>query len=163
MPEMPSTAGPRHATRGFTLTELVVTLTIVAGMAAMSLPSFQRAIEQSRADIAVANLRAVWAAERLYWLEYHSYTPITIPATAMQSLENLGLIDAEIVSGSGGYSYAVTAATENTFTATATHVNGLGSFSIKETGAVSGHVILGNGENALKIRKGIQWESTDSP
>jgi type IV pilus assembly protein PilE len=153
MPTAPHTADRSPARRGFTLTELMVVTVIIGVLAAMSVPSFRKAVEQSRADIAVANLRAIWAAERLYWLEYHTYTPT--PGTALQGLNELGLIDKEVVSGTGGYTYAVTSATATTFTATATNINGLGSFSIKEAGELSGSVELGT----FKIESGLQWTS----
>ncbi len=129
------------ARRGFTLTELMVVTTLIGVMAAMSVPSFTRAVQQSRVDISVANLRAIWAAERLYWLENHTYTPVTAPTTpdqALQSLQNLGLLDAEVLSGVGGYNYSVTSGTTTTFTAQATSINtwGLGCLTIDQTGSV---------------------------
>ena len=80
---------PLAARRGFTLTELMVVTTLIGVMAAMSVPSFQRAVQQSRVDIAVANLRAIWAAERLYWLENHTYTSSDQhPARPLALLDN---------------------------------------------------------------------------
>jgi prepilin-type N-terminal cleavage/methylation domain-containing protein len=147
MPSPPHIADRSKARRGFTLVELMVVTVIIGVMAAMSVPSFQRAIEQSRADIAAANLRAIWAAERLYWLEYHTYTPAAAspvnPDPAMQSLSNMGLIDTEIVSGAGGYTYAVTEATTTSFTATATRTTNSNFFSINESGNVSGSISFG--------------------
>ena len=157
MPTTPQTADRSKARRGFTLTELMIVTVIIGIMAAMSVPSFRRAVEQSRADVAVANLRAIWAAERLFWLENHMYTPT--PATALQNLQNLGLVDKEIVSGTGGYTYSVPSTTATTFTATATNASGLGSFSINEAGDVSGSVTLG----AYRITSGLQWTSSSSP
>jgi len=150
----------RFATRrGFTLTELMVVMAIIGVMVAMSAPSFHRAIEQSRADIAVANLRAIWAAERLFWLENHTYTPAPdppTPDTALQSLQGLGLIDNEIVSGTGGYTYAVTNGTATTFTATAHRVGSSDSFSIDDSGKITGTVTIGSGSGSFTITPGFQ-------
>ena len=44
------------ARRGFTLVEMMIVLTIIAIVATMCIPTFQRAVEQSEADIAAANL-----------------------------------------------------------------------------------------------------------
>src|SRR5450830_404694 len=93
------TADRTPAPRGFTLTELMVTLTIIAAMTAMSVPSFQRAMEQSRADIAAANLRAIWAAQRLYWLENHAYT------SDLTQLQALGLLDPQLPIGASQATY----------------------------------------------------------
>jgi prepilin-type N-terminal cleavage/methylation domain-containing protein len=123
-------AGRGRKTNGFTLVELMVALTIIAMMTAISLPSFQRAIEQSRADIAAANLRAIWAAERLYWLEYHTYTS----ESHLETLRDLGVLDRTVASesGSSGYIYAITGPAP--FEATATSQQGTISIKIDENG-----------------------------
>jgi prepilin-type N-terminal cleavage/methylation domain-containing protein len=149
MSNTPQTADRSAARRGFTLTELLVVLTIVGVMAAMSVPGFQRAVEQSRANIAVANLRAVWAAERLYWLEYHTYT------SNVKILQDLGVLDNGIpndgVTSMGGYQYGITAS-DSAMSATATNAGGLGAFSINEAGDVSGSIAIGG----IAIAPGFQ-------
>ena len=80
----------RTRSYGFTLVELMVVVAVVGVMAAFAVPSYYRAVEQSRVDIAGANLRAIWAAERLYWLNNQTYT------TNLQTLQNLGLLDPKI-------------------------------------------------------------------
>jgi len=150
MPPTQQTADRNTAARGFTLTELMVVMTIVGVMAAMSVPSFQRAIEQSRADIAVANLRAVWAAERLYWLEYHTYI------SNVSTLQTLGVLDNDIPANTsdsmGGYQYAITDATDTTMKAKVTHASGFGSFEIDQSGKVTGKITL----NGIDITAGFQ-------
>jgi prepilin-type N-terminal cleavage/methylation domain-containing protein len=123
-------AGRFKTPGGFTLVELMVVLTIVAIMATMSVPTFQRAIEQSRADIAGANLRAIWAAERLYWLEYHTYTA----DNHLETLRDLGVLDKAIVSASGAAGYIYTVTGPSPFEATATSESGTISIKIDENG-----------------------------
>jgi Tfp pilus assembly protein PilE len=121
--------------RGTSLMEVILAMTIVCVLLSMSLPSFHRLLEQSRADMAGANLRALWAAERVYWLEYRTYT------TDLTALQSLGLIDPTIVTSSVTYVYQVTYADANTFVATATRAtnsNWTGAFSIDDTGTISG-------------------------
>ena len=135
MKTAPHTADRTAARRGFTLTELMVVTTIIGVMAAMSVPSFQRAVEQSRVDIAVANLRAVWAAERLYWLENHSYT------ASVSTLQDLGLLDNSIpndgVGSIGGYQYTISTTDSDTpLRARATSVNELGYLLIDDSGSI---------------------------
>jgi prepilin-type N-terminal cleavage/methylation domain-containing protein len=132
MPTTPQTADRSAARRGFTLTELMVVTVIIGVMAAMSAPSFQRAIEQSRADIAAANLRAIWAAERLYWLENHIYTD-KLSQESPPGLIQAGLLDPRLpLSASdatyqaGGYYYTVTIGSDPTATFTATATNAFG-------------------------------------
>lgn len=133
------------ARRGFTLTELMVVMVIIGIMAIMSVPGFQRAIQQSQADIAVANLRAIWAAQRLYWIENHTYSDqLSCDTESQKGLKELGLIDRELplAAGSGtykrgGYSYSLES-DGVTFTAKATPIDSSSCFfSIDQTGHVS--------------------------
>lgn len=126
-----------HRRRGLSLVELLVCVTLIGIMTSMAVPSFRRAVDQSRADIATANLRAIWSAERCYWLEYRCYT------SDLNLLRSLGLLDPTIVTASTNYVYDISAADTSAFTATATRTGGTrwtGAFSIDETGVVSGSV-----------------------
>jgi prepilin-type N-terminal cleavage/methylation domain-containing protein len=133
--------------RGFTLTELMVVTTLIGVMAAMSIPSFQRAMIQSRADIAAANLRAIWAAERLYWLENHTYTD-KISQLSPPGLMQSGLLDPSLpldassaTHRTGGYYFSVALGTDTTTAFTATAVNVFAgppdSISINQDGTVT--------------------------
>jgi prepilin-type N-terminal cleavage/methylation domain-containing protein len=127
----------RAAPSGFSLVEVMVVIVIIGILAAISVPAYQRAIEQSRADIAAANLRAIWAAQRLYWIEYHAYAP------NLTDLRALGLVDPEIVLSVSGYSYTVTSAGNNNFGAAATRTGATGwagGYTIDETGTIAGGV-----------------------
>ncbi|MCD4726844.1 MAG: prepilin-type N-terminal cleavage/methylation domain-containing protein [Pirellulales bacterium] len=122
--------------RAFTLVEVMVVLIVVAVLTAFCVPSFQRAMEQSRADVAAANLRAIWSAERLYWLENHAYT------ANLTGLQDLGMIDPEIVLSTTGYVYSATTVADG-FQATAERTGSTfrsGQFTIDETGLLSGAV-----------------------
>ena len=123
--------------RGASLIEVLLVVAITGILISMSVPSFHRSIEQTHADIAAANLRAVWAAERLYWLEYRSYT------ADLSVLESLGLLDPTIVSVRLRYVYAIPSAGSSTFRATATRTGSSrwsGQFTIGEDGVLSGAV-----------------------
>jgi len=120
---------------GTTILEVMIVLVIIAILCSMSVPSFARTLEQSRANLAGANLRAIWSAERMYWLEYRTYT------TDLSGLQGMGLLDATIVSSQAIYTYQITYADSNTFTAVATRTPNSGwngSFSIDDTGTISG-------------------------
>lgn len=123
--------------RGVSLVELMVTVTLIGILAAYATPSFRRAMNQSRADIAAANLRAIWSAEKCYWLDNRTYT------ADLNQLQTLGLVDPSVVASSSFYVYTVTAASSNSFTATATRVGSdkwSGEFIIDETGVVTGEI-----------------------
>ena len=117
--------------------EVMLVLVVIGVLVSMSAPSFHRTIEQSSADIAAANLRAIWSAQRLYWLENRTYT------SDLSELESLGLLDPIIIAGTSRYAYAVPTADATTLTATATRTGSVrwtGQFTIDETGILSGTV-----------------------
>ena len=126
---------PRRA--GVSLYEVIIALAVIGVLMASSAPSFSRSVEQSHADMAGANLRAIWSAQRLYWLEHRTF------AADLTTLESLGLLDPTIIAGGSRYSYAIASSDDETFTATATRIGSgrwSGQFSVDETGSVSGNI-----------------------
>lgn len=130
--------GGRERRGAFTIVEVMVVLTMMAIMIAMAAPSFRRAMEKAKADLAITNLRAVWAAERFYWIDNRIY------CSDLSQLVLLDLLDADVVSSASSYSYQVSISADGeSFTATATRSGGSlwsGSFSIDQTGALTGSV-----------------------
>ncbi|MEN6451978.1 MAG: prepilin-type N-terminal cleavage/methylation domain-containing protein [Thermoguttaceae bacterium] len=118
--------------RGFTLVELMIVTAVIGVMAVMCIPTYQRAIEQSRADIAAANLRAIWAAERLYWLEHRVYT------NSLADLSDMGLLDPTPAIGNYSYSAPVVSSDGTAFSATATTNSGsTATITIDQNGTIS--------------------------
>ena len=132
----------RPARRAFTLVEMMVVVVIVGVLAALAIPSYQRALEQSKADVAAANLRAIWSAERVYWLEYQTYQ------SNLATLQSLGILDPAIVLSNMGFVYAVPSAGANAFQATATRSGTSsgysGHYTVDETGLVTGALTMTN-------------------
>lgn len=128
--------------------EAMVVLTIMGVMMSLAVPSFRRAIEQSKADIAAASLASIWSAQRLYWLDHRVYAP------DLATLAADGLIDPALLPANtaGFYTYTVQAAADQgSFTATATRNEGSGwsgSYTIDQTGTVSGGV-QGDGKSPI--------------
>ena len=58
---------------GYSLIETLVALVMMSVLIAMGVPRFQLSLEQARANVAGANLRSIWSAERLYWLQNRGY------------------------------------------------------------------------------------------
>ncbi|MHC4179933.1 MAG: type IV pilin protein [Planctomycetota bacterium] len=134
--------GHNACRRGVSLMEVMLVLVVIGILISMSAPTFHRSIEQSWADIAGANLRAIWSAERIYWLEYRTYTG------DLSELESLGLLDPTIIAGTARYAYAISAADDSSFTATATRTGSVrwtGQLTIDESG-VSGGAIQAAGQ-----------------
>jgi type IV pilus assembly protein PilE len=122
---------------GFSLVELTIAVVVMGILCAIGIPRFQQSLEQSRADLAGANLRAVWSAQRLYWLQNRTY------ASDLSTLLSANLIDPSLTVATAPYAYSVTNASESGFTATATRStcpSWSGSFSIAADGTFSGSV-----------------------
>lgn len=132
---------------GYSLVETLVTLVIMSVLAAMGVPRFQQSIEQAKANVAAGNLRSVWAAERLYWLENRSYAP------DLATLEAAHLIDSTLATATAPYSYQVSVSPDGTsFTATATRSGTSywsGSFTIAIDGSFSGSVQSSGGATTI--------------
>ncbi len=127
------------------LIEVSVVMAVIGVLAALTVGNFRRAFEQSRADVASANLQAIWSAQRIYWLENRAF------AEKLTELQSLGLLDPAVGSATNPFSYSITKANKDTFTATAKRAGSKlwkGSFVIDETGALSG-TIAAAGEAAI--------------
>ncbi len=133
----PQRAGAHRAPRGMTLVEVLTVAVLLGILFAMAAPSFVDMVEQAHADIAGANLQAIWGAERFYWLENRTYT------TNLAAVEAQGILDPSIVAGTSRYSFSIASADDASFSAMATRIgSGLwsGSFHIHEDGIVWGVV-----------------------
>lgn len=60
---------------GFTLVELAVVVLVVALLASIALPNFQRAIVKARATEAIAELQVIRVAVMGYLGDHHEYPP----------------------------------------------------------------------------------------
>jgi prepilin-type N-terminal cleavage/methylation domain-containing protein len=123
--------------QGYSLVEVLVVSTIMGIIVAIPIPQFAKAIEQSKLDIAAANLRSIWCAERYYFLEHNAYGQI-------QDLQALGLLDPSIASGTTFYAYKIDPADGQSFTATAQHppsTRCMGPMTIDQTGELNSQVV----------------------
>jgi type II secretory pathway pseudopilin PulG len=124
--------------------ELMVVTCIMGALAVMAVPSFRRGIEQARVDQAAANLRTIWAAQRLYRLDAGAY------AGSLGLLRDAGLIDASIVGTATPFAYTITAADALGFTATAARAGSgrwSGTLALDASGQITGSI--GDGSVAL--------------
>jgi Tfp pilus assembly protein PilE len=113
------------------------------------LPTYRRAIEQTRIDLAAAQLRGIWAAQRVYYLENRSYT------NDLTVLGSSGLIDTTSLAVDTYYYYSLSS-TGSSFAATASRSGSTsytGTISINETGVVTGNV---SGADGSTLTPGFQ-------
>ncbi len=97
--------------RGLTLTEILITIIILAVLAAIAIPSFSNAKAKNDASQAVTYLRAIKLAEQMYYAKNATYLACA-NATAIKT--NLGV---EITAAT--YSFDVTSSAATTFLARA--------------------------------------------
>jgi prepilin-type N-terminal cleavage/methylation domain-containing protein len=132
-------------TRGWTLVEMSVVLSIMGIILYFSVPQFRKAFEQSRVDLAAANLQTIWTAQRLYW------TKNRIFADELAILEQSGLLDPGFinrVNGDGSpFLYYIDSADDTGFETFAARRNSSwhGQLMIDEQGSLTGQIEGGDG------------------
>jgi prepilin-type N-terminal cleavage/methylation domain-containing protein len=141
---------PRHSrTRkwGYSLVEMIITMMVVGVLISMGIPRFQQSVEQARANVAGANLQAIWSAQRLFWLQNRTYAiDVHTPLDTLQAANpSFPLIDPALTTTTASYTYTVTGPVDgSTFTATATR-NGTsgwsGAWTIDQNGQTGGAIL----------------------
>lgn len=123
--------------KGFTLAELLITIVILAVLAAVALPDFTHATEKAKANQAIAYLRVIRTGEQMYFARNAVYWTSCANSANCTDAELRANIGAE-ASGSG-YTFGIAAGAggnATTFTATANN-NGLWSISIIQNGTIT--------------------------
>lgn len=124
---------------GFTLTEVLIAIVVVAVLAGLALPNYFRTVELARSNEATTNLRIIHAAQKIYHLNNNTYWPAgssssvlaTINTNLNTDLSTQFYNTLQVSAGSGTGNAA-------TFTAEARRGNpGDKRFSITQTGTIS--------------------------
>jgi prepilin-type N-terminal cleavage/methylation domain-containing protein len=138
---------PNTGRGGFTLVELCITMTILCLMVVMAVPIFRTAIEQARADVAAANLKVIWSAERAYWLDNHRF------AGSLADLRALDLVDPAVADSASNpksvYIYRISCADDSAFVAGALRNAAgvwVGEVQINQDGRISGTILNPHGD-----------------
>jgi len=142
VPKRSRAPGRRTPRQAVTFVEVVTVLVVIGVLISMSAPTFTRTIEQAQADIAGANLQAIWSAQRFYWLENRDY------AKDLEELVELDLLDPSVLAGTRRYRYRIRNADKDSFEAEAERVNSSrwsGEYTLIETGEITG-IIQATGE-----------------
>jgi len=139
--------GNRRANRqAVTFVEVITVLVVIGVLISMSAPTFTRTIEQAQADIAGANLQAIWSAQRFYWLENREY------ARKLEDLVEMDLLDPTVLAGTVRYRYRIRHADKDSFEAWCERINSNrwnGRYVVVETGEING-AIKASGERDIQ-------------
>jgi type IV pilus assembly protein PilE len=117
--------------KGFTLIEILVTVLILGALAAITIPGFTKAKTKAEKDQAIAYLRTVRTSMRMYYGKWKTYLPLANTSAIKSTL------GAE--TQAANYSFAVTAPTSSTFTATATRSSDSKTVAVNQDGTWSGN------------------------
>ena len=144
--------------RGFTLIELMVTLVVVAILAAVALPSFQDSVRKSRRADAFTAITAVQQAQER-WRGSHADYSNSLPNTAVAPALANGL-GMSTQSSSSYYTLSLSNITPTTYTVEATAVVGRsqdqdGDCKVLGARVERGNVVYGAGS------AGIDWAAAN--
>jgi len=116
---------------GFSLLELMVVVVIIGILTAFAIPSYIAATKRAKFDEAITNLRLIHSGERMYRLDYNTYT---------DDLDDLypGYIDDPNANSGRSFDYSIESATATTFSAEAEYIADTTKFlNIDEDGDIS--------------------------
>jgi Tfp pilus assembly protein PilE len=127
-------------------------MTIMAILITMSTPIYSKAIEQARLDNAARELMTIWSAQRVYWLDNHSY------AENLITLQNLDLISSGLPlseeSVSEMYIYDIVSADSESFVASAARnasSKWTGQIEIDQFGIITGSISASDGTELVPL------------
>jgi len=105
----------------------VIVIIIIAILAALAIPRFIRTAEKAKGEEAIANLRLIFAGERMYRLDYNIYSLnlVTGPGPDDGGLSPEYIEDMETAARQKYFSFSLTRPSLQTFRARATRNIGI--------------------------------------
>ncbi len=119
--------------RGYTLTEIIITIVILAVLAAVAIPNFSQTVAKADIKQVIASLQTIRAAQKMYYAKNGEYACQATPQAPTPCSDAAAIrteLRAEVEAR--GYSFSVTA-TASAFTATASGGDA-GTFTINQAG-----------------------------
>jgi type IV pilus assembly protein PilE len=104
---------------GFTLTEVLITVTIIALLASMAVPQFQRTTERSYWRSARDILETAYAGEQIYFIQQKAYVDADDVAVCNPVWRCVFMDNPNVAGDSLPVTFSTTMPTSVTFTATA--------------------------------------------
>ncbi len=122
---------------GFTLTEVLMVITILAILAGLAAPNYFLTVEKSRSNEAIGNLNIIRMGERIYKLNNSRYWPN--PDATDNTLSDINTNLNVSLDTPKYYALSITSTgTGTAFTATASRGNaGAKTFTIDQTGTIT--------------------------
>lgn len=142
------------ASRGFTITEVLITMAVISVLLAVAIPSYQSSIRKSRRAEAVTALTSIQQAQE----RHRSTNPAFISNIAASAPTGLG--QASTRTPSGYYDLAISGNTATAYTATATAVPG--SSQANDTNCAVLAVRIDGGNIRYGAGASIDWSAANT-
>lgn len=119
--------------KGFTITELLVTVFILSVLAAIGIPMYNGYQDASDVTLAQNNLRAIHLQQQEYFINNNAYYSTGASCTDSNSSLNTDLFGGtQVLTTDAGFYYCVLQTSSSDFTAHAQEIDGARDFTINQ-------------------------------
>ena len=122
---------------GFTLIELLVVVAIIGILSAIGIPYYQGYTDTSEQKVVQNNLRTIYMQQQEYYRRNAEYYFTGATCTDSAAIINTNLFSGQNIIQNGSFTYCVTRATVDDFTAQARNVADSITFTINQSNVTS--------------------------